>query len=227
VVVVVVVAAAGKGLQILVGTGRNSHPLLIVDGVRYGAYERYVPGQESPWGNPNYPGGNQEFYQQQFANLLRGEQDFRSAQQASQGQAAAAAQDPYQPLPIDWSWAHGGEGLPTVWEAGPSTPRQLHDQFSGMTNQQVIDALGSRGAIEAPQIDWLTRAATNAGSLDKVGWASGNYDANYNNTVNSSLAPDNKQILYQVYNALYSQPQEPQAPSGVTVPTGYASPVNF
>jgi hypothetical protein len=96
-----------------------------------------------------------------------------------------------------------------------------------MTNQQVIDALGSRGAIEAPQIDWLTRAATNAGSLDKVGWASGNYDANYNNTVNSSLAPDNKQILYQVYNALYSQPQAPQAPSGVTVPTGYASPVNF
>jgi len=49
----------------------------------YGVFSRYQPGQESPWGMPDIEGGNKEFYQQQFNNLLRDEQGFRNQQRAA------------------------------------------------------------------------------------------------------------------------------------------------
>ena len=80
----------------------------------YGVFERYQPGQDSPWGMPDIRGGNKDFYQQQFNNLLRDEQGFRNRAKAAQLRAEENAANPADPLPLDWSWANGGEGIKDV-----------------------------------------------------------------------------------------------------------------
>ena len=47
------------------------------------AFDRYVPGQESPWGIPDVQGGNKDFYRNQFLNLLKDEQNFQNRQDES------------------------------------------------------------------------------------------------------------------------------------------------
>ena len=74
------------------------------------AFDRYVPGQESPWGIPEVEGGNKDFYRNQFVNLLKDEQNF----QGRQDQAALARQEamdnPLEGKTADWSWINNPDG---------------------------------------------------------------------------------------------------------------------
>lgn len=93
------------------------------------AFDRYVPGQESPWGIPDIEGGNRDFYRNQFVNLLRDEQNFQNkqdtarqerwlldrARQGVQEAPGSMSQENWdawlgsvQPDKADWSWM--GEG---------------------------------------------------------------------------------------------------------------------
>tara|TARA_R110000822_G_scaffold11142_2_gene41217 strand:+ start:4917 stop:5627 length:711 start_codon:yes stop_codon:yes gene_type:complete len=84
------------------------------------AFDRYVPGEESPWGAPNVSGGNKEFYRNQFMNLLSDEQNFRDRQRQS-----SEIRDNAQPLTNskpDWSWVEGGLPEVVVMESGYAQP---------------------------------------------------------------------------------------------------------
>ena len=89
-------------------------------GVEQAAFDRYVPGEESPWGAPNVSGGNKEFYRNQFMNLLSDEQNFRDRQRQS-----SEIRDNAQPLTNskpDWSWVEGGLPEVVVMESGYAQP---------------------------------------------------------------------------------------------------------
>jgi len=69
------------------------------------AFDRYVPGQESPWGIPDVQGGNRDFYRNQFVNLLKGEQNFQDRQRDADAQRQFALENPLEAPALDWSWA--------------------------------------------------------------------------------------------------------------------------
>ena len=84
------------------------------------AFDRYIPGEESPWGAPDISGGNKEFYRNQFMNLLSDEQNFRDRQrQASDIRDNAP---PLQNPGPDWSWVDGGLPEVVVMDSGYAQP---------------------------------------------------------------------------------------------------------
>ena len=106
------------------------------------AFDRYVPGQESPWGIPEVQGGNRDFYRNQFINLLRQEQGLQAGQQRAaatrriqdrvrQGldtpnvspEVRARYEQSLQPAPMDWSWLEGGLPEVQVNDRGYADPR--------------------------------------------------------------------------------------------------------
>jgi hypothetical protein len=106
----------------------------------YQAFERYQPGMDSPWGMPNVEGGNEEFYQQQFANQLRDEQGYQSRERAAQDRYQDALNNPFEAGPTDWSWANSGDGLGIVTEGtGRISPKSysLKDAYKDMDNQSI------------------------------------------------------------------------------------------
>ena len=86
------------------------------------AFDRYVPGQESPWGVPDVEGGNKDFYRNQFMNLLSQEQGFREQQRTAQLLRDEAATNPSQGVQTDWSWIEGGLPEVDVMESGYASP---------------------------------------------------------------------------------------------------------
>ena len=79
------------------------------------AFDRYVPGMDSPWGVPEVSGGNTDFYRNQMLNLLRDEQGFRERQRTAAEAQQSAEANPLESAPIDWSWVQnpdGSSGLP-------------------------------------------------------------------------------------------------------------------
>ncbi len=68
------------------------------------ANDFFVPGEDSPWGIPGVVGGNNDFYRNQFIDLLRGEQNFQNAERAAQQRQADLRANPPDRLPMDWSW---------------------------------------------------------------------------------------------------------------------------
>jgi hypothetical protein len=88
------------------------------------AFERYVPGQESPWGVPEVQGGNKDFYRNQFMNLLSQEQGFQSKQRAAALRRQEAEANPQQAPAMDWSWLEGGLPEVTVMDNGYASPLQ-------------------------------------------------------------------------------------------------------
>ena len=80
----------------------------------YNVNTQYQPGQDSPWGNPEREGGNEEFYAQQFGNLLNETQDFQRRQREAAAQMPQSQARPQQPAADPWSWVNGGAGLPEV-----------------------------------------------------------------------------------------------------------------
>ena len=92
----------------------------------------YAPGADSPWGLPGAaPGNNQDFYAQQFNNLL-------AEQQAGKGAAIGAAikrqfadsQPPPETSVDPWAWAYGGQGLPdgAPWASQQAPPLSIAQQ---------------------------------------------------------------------------------------------------
>jgi hypothetical protein len=88
------------------------------------AFDRYVPGQESPWGIPEVQGGNKDFYRNQFVNLLRGEQNFQNKQRDAVTQRQYAAANPVAAAPNDWSWIEGGLPQVELMDNGYAKPLQ-------------------------------------------------------------------------------------------------------
>ena len=108
------------------------------------AFDRYVPGQESPWGIPDIEGGNKDFYRNQFINLLKDEQNFQARQDMARtnrdimdavkyggdkpegmsDEEWASWGDYMAPQAMDWSWLEGGaESLqPELMENGYAQP---------------------------------------------------------------------------------------------------------
>jgi hypothetical protein len=112
---------------------------------RVGAGPNYTQdfqvGSGSPWGLPNAPAGNnQDFYAQQFANLLGETQRQRQAEMASQ----LRVQQPQQQAPTDpWEWANQGAGLNEgyPWDISPpileAAPQQQPQQSSGSSHMAL------------------------------------------------------------------------------------------
>jgi len=88
------------------------------------AFERYVPGQESPWGVPEVEGGNKDFYRNQFLNLLREEQGFSEQQRDSYAAREYAENNPVDTVSPDWAWLDGGLPDPFRQPYGATTEEE-------------------------------------------------------------------------------------------------------
>ncbi len=199
----------------------------------YQAYERYQPGQESPWGMPDIEGGNKEFYQQQFANLLREEQGYRNRQREAQAARQASLANPSQPVAEGdmWSWAYGGQGLPEIQQGGGPI-EQSYALTSGYgfvpgetTNREVLNKLSTLPALD-DEASWFNELASEPGAdqwLDQTNWAA----AGDPNTLVGQLGSDapihenTRARMTALFNALYNPVQ-----AGPFAPAGYASPTN-
>jgi hypothetical protein len=200
------------------------------------AFDRYVPGQESPWGIPEVEGGNRDFYRNQFVNLLRDEQNFQKKQDNSRQQRWltdivqsggskpdaisderwAAEQERLAPAKMDWSWIDGG--LPEVAVSGEDD-YQYNDGFAGLNNLDALTQLREGGDISKTTYDWF-RNNWEAGGVDpsSQNWWTGNND--YNQLSSLGNASSNK--YYQdVADGLYQNMGG--AIEGVA--SGYAAPV--
>ena len=134
------------------------------------AFDRYVPGQESPWGVPDIEGGNKDFYRNQIVSLLRDEQNFRDRQRESD--AIREGSDPLEPTPMDWSWLEGG--LPEVRVGGGADDWRQNDGYAGLNNLQALDRLRAGGDISKSTYDWFRG---NWGEGDNnASWLTGNTD---------------------------------------------------
>ncbi len=117
----------------------------------YDASERYSPGRDATWGSENFPGDNRDFYQNQFGNLLRQEQNFQEAQRQAAALRQEAMDQPAPALDNSWDWAYGGQGLPEVVVSdgydpvGESAPDWIlnpaYDIPDGVTNQGLTSLL--------------------------------------------------------------------------------------
>lgn len=86
------------------------------------AFDRYVPGEESPWGVPEIEGGNKDFYRNQFVSLLRDEQNFRNRQMDAMEAAENASNDPLFTQPMDFIWRKMGVTAPEIMKSGYASP---------------------------------------------------------------------------------------------------------
>lgn len=122
------------------------------------AFDRYVPGQESPWGIPEAEGGNRDFYRNQFVNLLRQDQNFQNKQRDAAAIRQDAIDNPITPNPSDWSWLEGG--LPDVVTGSDSSTQPTWDwDIQGLSNQQLFDQAAptmSEQNQQWLQNNWLT-----------------------------------------------------------------------
>ena len=204
--------------------------------VDYGAFERYQPGQDTPWGMPSVEGGNDEFYQQQTANYMRDQQGFLNRQRNSQRAAYEAESNPYENWMAgenDWSWANNGKGLPTVTMGGGEPPPQTFKLRQGFTrdtsNLGILNSLSSLAAFssEADQekiTNWSQSDANGVNPSDQFNWARQNSPDDFIQGFGSSLGAENKPFLTKIMNNLYvGSGTGPQAPSGYANPVGWGN----
>ena len=115
----------------------------------YGAFERYQPGMDSPWGMPSVEGGNRDFYQQQFVNQLRDEQGYQNRERAAQMRRQEAADPANQTAPINYDDMWDSMGFQKSEAVGMDEEGNLRDGWqwnpalgdtTGMTNAQLLAA---------------------------------------------------------------------------------------
>lgn len=176
------------------------------------AFDRYVPGQQSPWGIPEAEGGNKDFYRNQFVNLLRDEQNFRERQR--EADAIRQGADPLEPSSMDWSWIEGG--LPEV-QIGGETDYQYNSDYSDMTNSQILNYLKNQGDISNTTYNWFNDSWGQTGNGDATWWGSQN---NYDSLANRGEKPWERAAYSDLADAMYTNYG---TPDGVAV--GYAAPV--
>ena len=198
------------------------------------AFDRYVPGQESPWGVPDVEGGNKDFYRNQMVSLLSDEQNFRGGQRRAEQQRwltdliRSGAEKPEQisqerwdneqgrltPTPLDWSWLEGG--LPEVQVGGPDDYR-YNEGYEGLSNIEALTRLRSEGDISRTTYDWFRRNWEDDQAGDQTWWT-GNND--YNEMVTIGVNPTSRGHYQSVADGLYTNYG---APNGVA--PGYAAPI--
>jgi hypothetical protein len=202
----------------------------------YQAFERYQPGQDTPWGMPNIQGGNDEFYQQQTANYMREQQGFLNRQRNSQRAAYEAESNPYENWMAgenEWSWANNGKGLPTVTMGGGEPPPQTFKLRQGFTrdtsNLGILNSLSSLAAFSSKAdqekiTNWSQTDANGNNPSDAFNWARQNNPNDFIQGFGSSLGADNKPFLTKIMNNLYiGSGTGPQAPSGYANPVGWGN----
>ena len=137
----------------------------------------YQPGRDSPWGNPDLPGGNQDFYAQQFGNLLAQDQDFQSRQRAAAESLRQSQNQPSQAPTDPWSWVNGGQGLPEiVINSKGYTPPREGFEFTKRGYGVPGNGSGLQLPPDAFYDENLGRWVTNGS------WGAGQYPDGYNPT---------------------------------------------
>ena len=195
----------------------------------YQAFERYQPGMDSPWGMPNIEGGNEDFYQQQFVNLLRDEQGFDARQRESQRRQQEAYDNPYEPAELDWTqFANSGQGLPEVVVGTGINPKptyQLGNNFTkNTTDGQVLETLKGLDIFnnESDQANFTNWLGNGAGSHTGTSWVNRmNNPSNDYATERSNFSQGND-FTGRIFDSIYSR-----SPLGPVAPIGYAQPGGF
>jgi len=196
----------------------------------YQAFERYIPGMDSPWGLPNVKGGNEDFYQQQFLNQLRDEQGYRSRQKAAQKRANQAALNPYEAVAAEdvWSWANNGEGLREVQMGGgaPEVQWELNNAFTPgeSTIGEILDwGSTQEGFGDGRQFYKTIKDGMTQKGRDSTAWSSAGDPSKLRDTLMNwgGLSPQQTQMMSDLVSGIYNQGQ-----AGPYAPSGYASPVN-
>ena len=169
-------------------------------------------GRDSPWGDPNISGGNQDMYRQQLSRL-------NTQQNAHQGQALANAMRreakknaPKEAFNADWSWTD----LPEVKVAGQPDWQLNRGIGPNATNRDIIDRF--RPYLTGDAQDFFDQMRGEM-SPDQKGWAqAGSPDTLINN---SRLGPGGTPYFTELANALYSNKTAPLGPG--STPAGYAA----
>ena len=201
------------------------------------AFDRYVPGQESPWGIPEAEGGNKDFYRNQFVNLLRDEQNFQKKQDNSRQQrwltdkvqsgAAkpdaisdarwAAEQERLAPAKMDWSWIDGG--LPEVQVGGSPDDWRMQEGYDNtLSNDQTLTNLRAAGDISKSTYDWFKgNFQTNPEGGENNWWTANN---DYRGLFGSGQDPAGRAAYQDLAGGLFENFGNPEG-----IAAGYAAPV--
>ena len=193
----------------------------------YQAFERYQPGMDSPWGMPDIEGGNNDFYQQQFVNLLRDEQGFQSRERGAQAIRQDALDNPYEAAPTDWSWANSGEGLKDV-QMGTGNPSRVatgeyqtnpnYSWDSDTTGSQILADImpilsDAEQVFTNKHPEYFDQLNLSGGREGVTAWQQGNPNPNDKGWSNVL-----SKIATNIYQPTYTN-------SGPAAPVGYASPI--
>ena len=184
----------------------------------------YGAGSGTPWGMDAHGGAdNQDFYAQQFQNLLSEQQGFKNEQIA---RAIRSEQTPGEPQEMGdpWAWANQGRGLPNVGV----TDQSGYDYRlkSGITPGETTNAeiLRLYGPDTQRADKWL--------NPDESGWKTStewSYATNPQDLLNtlgqSNLAPHNQEYFEGLYRNMFTGGSETPEGGGPTAAPGYASPV--
>jgi hypothetical protein len=195
-----------------------------------------VPGRDSPWGDPNQAGGNQEFYAQQFANLLRQGNNYQQqAQDANQRRQDAFANpapetdyqamwaemgitptEPYSPSAGDSQYGYGfNSGLGGAVKPGETTNFELFN---------LISPLLSEGDVSSLTTHFNDNPATGEG----LNWAQAKDPTNLISQLGNQgdLGPEFRETMTNLFNTIYTRNDTTTpAGGGPTPATGYAAPI--
>lgn len=184
----------------------------------YGGYDRYQPGQDSPWGNPEREGGNQGFYQQQFANLLRQSQNADILGERARLKRAQNPGGQVEDPNFSWDWMGGAPEAPLT--GGEERWGGLDSAVTGdMTNRQALDAV--RDQIDPGTYDFYQNVWEQfPGGGDSSNWGSFDNVDQWRGSFNDNIGPQHQSAQDDLGKALW----EYQSATN-NVPPGYASPV--
>lgn len=172
-------------------------------------------GRDSPWGDPNIAGNNQDFYRQQLERLNFQQDTHQNEAIANAVRREAAQNVPRETQAIDWSWTE----LPEVKVAGAPNWQLAQGINQGATNQQVYDQLGGRLSNEA-QDYFADMFLANPSVGEGTGWAQrGSPDAFLRG--DTTTDPSNMPYVAELANALY---RNVGSNNQTGVPAGYALP---
>ena len=196
----------------------------------YQAFERYIPGMDSPWGLPNVKGGNEDFYQQQFLNQLRDEQGFQNRERAAQKRRYETSLE--EPNDIDfnemWSWANGGKGIRDVQmgtgQTVPSGYNLNKGLSSGATNDEIFRWASTLDDTHPDTASWYSQMIGGPDGDSTYMSSAGNPNTLINDlpSEGSELGATNQRRMTLLFNKLYNP-----SSTGSMTPLGYASPIQW
>ncbi len=199
-----------------------------------------MPGQDSPWGVPDTPGGNKEFYRQQFSNLLSQQNDFQKAQQQAALIRQEAANNPQESDITGWQdRAYGGKGIPKI-QMGTGQPsvvsHQFNDAYAGMGLGDIFDQVKNRSVFNSSQSSKSQEEVLNGlfNTEKRYSLFEGFDPSQYKNAGDafSALNPDawkgmnRPNVAEEGLRTVLNQVYTPDA-FGPSAPQGYAAPVNW